>query len=148
MFVAPRRSHRSFPLLRFPDAYAVDADPPTEDGAVEDDAEELDPCLWRRGGATVGDADLPIPGGAAAVGTEEPVDGEPFRGVVVADTGVVVTRRLFGAIKLSWGYWLGRSGGVPSPADTSDGLGAVEPPPRDSLDGEADAPLETPTCAR
>ncbi len=80
----------TFPLLRFPEAYAVDADPPSEGGVPEDDAEEFDPWPGRLGGAAVVDADPPIPCGAS-----------PFRGNVVADVGVVEALRLFGACKSS-----------------------------------------------
>ena len=142
----------TFPLHRFPVVYAVDADPPIEDGAVEDDAEESDPCLCRRGEAAGDDADPPITDGAAAVDAEAPGIGLSFRGGASVDTVVGWAMgwapRLFGAIKFSWRSWLGRSGGAPSLADASDGLGAVEPPPRESLDCEADAPLDTPTCSR
>ncbi len=91
----------TFPLLRLPDAYAVDADPPIEDGAVEADAEESDLGLCLRGEVAVDDADPPITGGAAAVDAEAPGIGLSFHGRAPFDPGVGLVPRLLGASKTS-----------------------------------------------
>ena len=109
----------TFPLVRFPDVYAVDADPPFEDGAVEDEAEESEPRLCRRGGASGDDAGLPM---AAAVGAWAPGFGLSAREGALDDTGLVSSRRP-GPTKASWRRWLGRGGEAPSRGVASDGLG-------------------------